>query len=359
MGLKKLVFLLLSLPVVALGQYHITGKITDILTKKPVANASVFLSSASTGTKTNDDGTYDISNVRGGHYDLVVSIIGYVTYHQDVAVNNNISLPNIEIEAKTIALKEVRIGPDVNWDRNYAMFKRQFLGSSDKAGDCKILNPQVIDISYDPEKRVLEASSTDFVEIENKFLGYKIKYLLSTLNMQYSGFGNGGALYFEGSPLFEDLPGKKSQLEKWQRNRKDTYMASEMHFLRSVISNKVAEEGFTVRRLIRKPDPDYPLKSSKKYTETLVSTPLAIADYVKLTDQPGEYALVFPDCLYITYHVMPGSKYQTSILTLAERYVFFDNNGIIINPRSVVLEEAWGNSRMPEMLPVDYEPPVK
>ena len=50
--------------------------------------------------------------------------------------------------------------------------------------------------------------------------------------------------------------------------------------------------------------------------------------------------------------------YATSIATLDEHeaYAFFDNNGIISNPRSIIFEGDWGIYRMAEMLPVNYEP---
>ena len=52
-------------------------------------------------------------------------------------------------------------------------------------------------------------------------------------------------------------------------------------------------------------------------------------------------------------------QYITSIVSFEEQYAFFDNNGIIINPQSVIFEGEWGKSRIAELLPVDYEPPVQ
>src|ERR1700760_645816 len=99
--LKRLIFFLIFLPVTAVAQYRISGKILDSATRKPVADASVFLSNASVGTKTNNDGTFTITNVRSGQYDLIVSILGYATYKQSVMANKDLDLPAIYITQQT------------------------------------------------------------------------------------------------------------------------------------------------------------------------------------------------------------------------------------------------------------------
>lgn len=355
MNIKRLLFFLLILPAFASAQYHIKGTVTDILTHKPIDNVNVFLSNAMAGAKTDVDGNFDIGNVHSGHYDLVVSIVGYVTYHQDVEISTDISDLKILLEQKNTTLSEVKIGPDADWDRKYKLFKIQFLGTSENAKSVNILNPDVLSLHYDQQKRELTASSYDFLIIENRALGYRIRYLLNDLTADYIGF-NGVSLYYEGSSSFEDLPGTPAQLKKWREKRMEAYLGSEMHFLRSVIADRVAEEHFVVRRLIRTPNPDYPEKTNSKYIDKLVSKPLELKDYVRLTDQKGEYALTFNDLLYVVYS-KGGSP--SSTVTFVEPHIFFDDNGIILNPRSAIVEGSWGFARISGMLPVDYDPFAK
>ena len=349
MNIRSLFLLLLVFPLMASGQYHISGRVTDILTHQPVANANVFLSSATAAAKTNEDGIFTITNVHGGHYDLVASFVGYVTYHQEVNVNADINKLELQLEAKITTLSEVKIGPDKDWDKNYQYFKRQFLGASDDAGDVKILNPQILSFHNDKKTREFTAGAYGFLEMENKALGYKIHYLLNNMTAVTRSY-NEVSLYYEGAPSFEELPGKPSEVKRWKRKRLEAYQGSEMHFLRSVIANRVKEEGFMVRRLIRRNNPDYPDRTSQKYLDTLVDTALRVKDYFRFTDQKGEYALTFNNCLYITYHG------QLSIITFAETYVYFDSNGVVINPRAAIISETWADSRMAATLPVDYEP---
>jgi hypothetical protein len=109
--LKKLFISLLFIPLAVHAQFRITGRVVDIASKKPVADASVLLSNSSAGAKANDDGTFTITNVRGGQYELIVSIIGYETYKQTVMITKDIDIGDIPIFQQSVMLNEVRIGP--------------------------------------------------------------------------------------------------------------------------------------------------------------------------------------------------------------------------------------------------------
>jgi hypothetical protein len=106
-----------------------------------------------------------------------------------------------------------------------------------------------------------------------------------------------------------------------------------------------------------------------------VNTPLDARDFVKLTDVTGEYALNFNDCLYVMYNkkrahlsdkdvknVLLSPDFMddplTTTLIFNEPNVFFDNNGIIINPLGVLFDGNWGHRLIAELLPVDYVPSV-
>lgn len=372
--MKTLAFILFLSPILTFGQFSISGRVIGQSDKKPIAYASVFLSNTQAGARTADNGAFSITNVKPGQYDLVITIVGYETYHQPVQVNADMALGDIVINPKTVQLHEVKIMPDAEKARLFAMFKRLLLGNSPFAGQCKILNPDAVYISYDSFARVLTASSDDFIEIENDGLGYKIKYLLS----DFTNDERQHTLYFAGSALFEELKGSKRQQRVWNKNRREAYEGSSMHFLRSVLGNDVYEQGFKVLRLIRAKNPDYiPGGTKPEYKETLITKPLGITDYTKKTEAPGLYALNFNDCLYIMYssaqNAMPYTSvvksgdpppeylnnWMTTTVIFEKPYAIFDLNGIFIDPASVIFEGNWGTSRMADLLPVDYEPSSK
>jgi len=362
--LRSLWLLCLLFPLIVSAQFRITGKVVDKADNKPIPGASVFLNNTSTGTATSPDGSFTLENIRSGQYDFVVSIMGYETYHQQVMVTADLALPIIAISVKANALKEIVIKPDAEWEKNYAVFKREFLGTSVYAQDCKILNPEVLDLNYEKTGRVLTASSQDFLIIENRALGYRIKYQVTDFKQD----NKTGELYYAGVTLFENLPGKRSLERRWARNRLAVYKGSSMHFLRSAIGAATAEDGFKVLRLIRKPNPKYNGFGSQ-YEDALVSTPLSETAYIKPTDQKGLFALKFDDGLYVMFN--GGKKinrddpnasalnWSTTTVIFNSPYALFDTNGIFSDPSALSFDGVWGNSRVATLLPVDYEPAQK
>jgi len=367
--LKILALLLLLIPGVCLAQIKITGKVINTADQKPIANASVFLNNAIVGDKTADDGTFTLSNVKPGQYTFIVTAIGFETHSVTLMAGAaNIVLADMSLAPKTIMLQEVSIRPDPNRQRNYDDFKRLLLGTSENAAQCKILNPDVVDVDFDPKTMILSASSNDdFIEFENNALGYLIRYKLTKFSYDAKG-----VFYYEGISVFQEMKGSNSQQRKWEKRRQAAYLGSSMHFLRSVITVQTDNEGFKVLRLIRKPNPDYKegsLGNNYKYIQSLYTKPpLELADFAHPTDRAGLFAIGFTDCLYIiytrkreetdrsVYHPAEIPNYPVTILTFDEPYAFFDSNGIIANPHSTIFEGDWGKRRMAELLPLDYEP---
>lgn len=349
----------------AWAQHKITGRVVDSADNKPIPGVSVFLANSTVGAATAADGNFTITNVRGGQYELIVSLIGYTTYRKTILVNTDLSLPSIAIAEKANTLKEVSIRPNAEWEHNYELFRKDFLGFSDNAKECKIINPEVIDLQYDKATRLLTASSQDFVIIENKALGYKIKYMLTDFEADYSQ----GSVFFSGTAAFEGLNGKRSEQRRWRKNRLAAYYGSGMHFLRSVIADEVTSEGFRVLRLIRRRNPDYN-GHNNRYIDGIIPAPLTTDQYTTPANRDGLYALSFSDCLYVMYRTNKEAETPTGNVTSAFGWAnttiifntpnaIFDNNGIIVDPASLSFSGAWGFSRISDLLPVDFEPGLK
>ncbi len=393
----RLTIILLLLPFVLLAQSGtITGKVTHMNTRAPLGKASVFLSNSSYGTITNDDGTFTLTGVKPGQYELVVSMIGFDDFNQTVMVGKEPIKIDAQILPKTTQLHEVVITTPANWKKNYDMFIRQFLGESENAKKCKVLNPHAVNLIYHKAKQTLEAWSDDFIEIENRALGYKVKFMLKS----FTSDGINEIISWEGKVLYTELPASASQKKLWEAKRNDIYYGSNMHFFRSVLNAKMNEEGFLVMMLIRKPNtarPDQNLILKKidqytkaepytratidsanhwknlynlpKYNETLIRQPLKETDIARATDQPGVYALFFPNYLYVMYtkkrenmdfkdiyHPLDMPNYETSVITLYKPYALFDMNGSIISSQSTLFEGTWSKNKVAELLPIDYVP---
>lgn len=362
----------------AQAQYKITGAIADEK-GKPMPFASAFLNQTTLGDRTSESGQFTIRNVPPGKYELIVSYLGYEPQLVPLEVNADVAGITVVLKPKPGVLKEFVVKRNVEREKWLKVFAAQFVGESSMARQCKLVNSEVIDLQYDDSKRLLTASSDDFVVLENKALGYRVKFLL--ISFQYN-VQSGYSLYY-GNPLFEPLKAKNSRQQKlWQKNREAAYHGSTMHFYRSMIKKQLAQEGFSVQKLVRKkrtkdfvpPAQDsagvkiQPSGMFSRDVNYLYTTQLP---YDSLARPNGNgYSLIFRDHLYVVYSKekedrlyvekrKPEQKLrpreQVSIISMLAPEVPLDANGNIGSPVDIVVEQYWGWERMAEMLPLDYK----
>jgi hypothetical protein len=390
-----LIILCLFLPLISLAQYGIiTGVVTHSGAKTPLARASVFLSNSSIGSATTEDGTFTLSGIRPGQYELVVTILGYEDYSKTVLVGREPIKLDIELIQKPLQLREVVITSNADWKRNYEVFKRDFIGIDENAKKCKVVNPHVIDLVYNKPKQAVEASSDEFLIVENGALGYRVKFLLK----DFSTSKLTRIVSYEGRVLFEDLPGSETQKKIWHQKREDAYYGSTMHFYRSLYAGKMASEGFVIRKLLRIPNPlrrpeeliqqkikmfnkyynrdslNYWIDQNNmvRYRDQLVREPMHDYDILRSTGQQGIFAMTFKDYLYVVftkkreetdfkdlYRPLDMENFETSVITLYQPYALFDMNGVVISSRSTLYEGTWSKAKLSTLLPVDYVPDVR
>jgi hypothetical protein len=343
-----------------LGFTAIWGKVAD-KNSKPVANASVFLSNGTIGCQTDTAGRFRLENVKPGKYDLVVSMVGYETYHLRInAAGEDISLPGITLESKTINLNEVviKLHNDRFHQNNLYSFTRDFLGTTYLAEHCKIVNPEVIDFDYDNASSALYASTNgNFLIIDNNALGYRILYLLDDFVSNSSG------VKYSGSVLFEPMHGSPSQERRWAKRREQVYASSEMHFMRALLERKVENDGFRVLAYLQPAD-------TVSRQKILSHIPMPCTALLHATDQDGLYAFGTKyKALYVEYNpnhrfhendrfskLKEPANFEASVISFTSPYLYFDQNGWVSNPNDVSLLGAWENYRVAGMLPADYEP---
>lgn len=380
--------LFITIPAYSFAQISITGKVISTDNKNGIAAASVFLSNSKVGTITTKDGTYELTYVKDGQYDMVVSCIGYETYHKQISVKySNIQITDIELTPQISQLGEVKIRPgrakrNLKRERYIRMFKEQFLGRSKNATGCRLLNPELLDFNFDEASDKLTATSSDFLVIENKTLGYRIRYLLKSFLYD----PRDGVAAYTGSSVFEPMNGTPQQEANWINKRVETYKGSELQFLRACIADAMPLNEFIVRKLYRKPTPGRPADSliyeKVKYIRSHPSafgsrdslkywigqsklppneqrgseSPLKTAEYVKRTDEKGVYALGYSKPIIINFrHKENSSNERTSYIIFREPYTYFDSNGVIFTPENCVIEGYWATLRIADLLPVDYE----
>ncbi|ASU35360.1 carboxypeptidase-like regulatory domain-containing protein [Mucilaginibacter xinganensis] len=373
----------------------ITGTVTNAESKSPLPRASVFLSNSSVGSATSEDGKYVLNGIRPGQYTLTVTILGYEDYSKSILVGREPIKMDISLTPKPMMLKEVTIISAADWKKNYEAFRKSFIGTDENSKNCVVVNPHVLNLQFNRTKQTLEASADEFLVVENKALGYRVKFLLK--NFIEDRVAN--IVAYGGERLFEELPGNAAQKKKWHLKREEAYYGSAMHFFRSLYTNKLNEDGFVMYHLNRQLNPNRPPEDiirkkakmfyerrmadslnywnslstlSKYYKETLNKVAVLPYEVLNNTEQQGIYAIHFPNYLYVVYtkkrdevynkdlyRPLDMPNYEATVLTLFEpNYALFDMNGIIVS-QPPLLEGAWAKARLSDLLPVDYVPDVK
>jgi len=434
------IVLFLSISNLCIAQYSITGKVLNASNNLPLENATVFVNTTSYGTKTDKQGNFILHNVKAGYYELIFSMIGFKTFKVQVYVQHaDRKVPIITLQEKVIPLIEVNITNRRKLGSKYMeLFKREILGTSKFGKQCRIINPDVVKLNFDEEEKKLTAYSTDFMIIDNRALGYRLKYLIESFERNEKN----ELISYVGYVLFEKMEGSEEQQKEWNEKRIEAYTGSLQHFLRSLLGNNInreEESGFLVTTdtrsrnkfrlsdtLIKEKIRSYSGKYSQadkdslffwtnmlqqpRYIEVIDTTKLRTNQIVRLTDEKGLYAIrinndvnyinkwayikvpglkgrtnfrcdtcQFNNSLYITYikktpnnpvKSYKSTPYKTggsfvptpemnkmaSLISILDENVFFDWNGVIINPMNLKLERYWANLRLGDLLPIDYAP---
>ncbi|WP_199141383.1 carboxypeptidase-like regulatory domain-containing protein [Pedobacter sp. ASV12] len=404
--LASLVWLLIcSSYIFAQNTYTISGTVKD--QKETLPGAAIYISGYKISTVTNNEGKFSIPNLAPGNYDVLVQMIGYLPYSKNVVIADK--SVNIEalLQENTVMLKEVVIKPDPNRMAHIALFKDFFIGKSPNAAQCKILNTNVLMINDDRENGMLTVRTNEFIVIENKALGYRLKYLLEYFEYNYKS----KIIFYAGHPYFEEMKGGKSKQKKWQQARETAYNGSIQHFFKSLYHNTIAQDGFVINKLVaipnanRKPDSlinanikrlttgqngltraltftsgdslAYWLKQRREpLTMSVLSRADVLVDTLVKTYNNDIKTMNFKDELYVIYkneretpeYDFSGNRqnrpldmpnYQISIVSLLEPPVRFYANGGVVDPRSTLYKGFWAYEKVADLVPMDYISTVK
>lgn len=407
-GCQLLVVLMvwLALPATSWGQARLSGVVLDSLTRQPLPFSTVFLANTTLGVTTDEAGRFVFERVPPGSYEAVASFLGYHLRRLPVVVATTAQQLTFRLPPTATALDEVVVRATPNNPDDYRKFVESFLGTTSFSRQCRIRDPEAVRVRYDPHANELHATCQDYVTVENQALGYRIRYYGLDFRLN---FGQQWVAFY-GWPIMEDLP---TQLERrrrrWQENRRQAYVGSLTHFLRSVYDNRVVEEGFVVQRLRRVANParaqaDSLLTLMRQQTTTrrllnpvrfddsllaltkvprqleyLYTRPLSTKAYRQQLPDSGRVALQFPDLLQVTYgREKPDPAYalhvarttplgrpapaapatQVSVLHLLLPQVLLQANGQATNPLGVLTEGYWGFEKIGEFLPVNYQLPL-
>lgn len=397
--LHKYILLLVSFllvnQLIAQEKFILSGKVKD-RNGEVLPGAAVYISGFKIATSTNSSGQFSLS-LPSGNYDLLIQMIGFKSANNSVVIQNKNANIEIVLEEDNINLNEVIVRPDPDREKYIALFFEFFIGTTPNAAQCKILNPNVLNVFYDQDEKILNVDCTQFLEIENRALGYKIKYLIKDFKYNY----NTRIVYYEGYPYFEDLKASKNRQERWVKAREIAYYGSSQHFFKSLYNGNATESGFNIYKLKRVNQIDEAkitaskndkkqltlkrnngtdsllvLKSNQmiKKQISLLDTSLVSTDTLVHTYNSFIKYINFEDLLLIDYtkekqdpnttenyrsniSLLPKFKsHQISLINILIRPIYFYQNGTVYNPRSMLYENHWAWEKVADSVPMDYVP---
>lgn len=404
---KKLMAIIAVLLFIASIQLHaqvyvVTGKVVDAETGRPVTGASVFLSNTSIGNAANNEGVFTLHNIPVGKFDLVASSLGYETHFETINAATLKEGVTIKLKPKPNELASVVVGTyeKNGWAKWGKLFTEEFIGISSNSFNCIIKNREVIKFRYSKKRNYLEAFADEPLLIENRALGYVLRYKLEGFAHDFKS----GVISYYGFPLFEEMSGNARKMKKWDENRKEAYYGSMTHFMRSLFKNKIMENGFEVKKLVKKQNLEKKrIKAMYKYlagadgngnfedrlpkdsvtyynsvlrqpdaTNVLYNTPLP-GDSIAYAEDSVTVGVAFDDYLQVTYknkrepseyqqrmsmQDSPETGYMTSTLYLVNgRPVFTSYNGSYYSPQDLLTSGYWAwSEKICNMLPFDYWP---
>jgi CarboxypepD_reg-like domain len=261
---KVFIILLLFINTICLAQSNsIQGKVVAAVSDAAIANASIFISNTSKGTRSAVDGSFSIADVPIGKYDLIISCVGYQTVTYSYTASQLPLNLKVEMEFKVTQNNMITVMPfeKNGWEKWGKTFLESYLGTTDNSNSCKILNKEVIKFRFRKKDNTLEVVASEAIIVENKALGYRIKHQLELFECDF----NRKAVINLGYPLFELIEAKSNRKEqKYKAAREQAYKGSLLHLMRSFYNNELQEEGFVVRGL-----QEVENEEKKKYKENV------------------------------------------------------------------------------------------
>ena len=225
----------------------ISGKVIDAKTKEALPGATVFLANTTIGIAASETGSFTLTQIPQGKYDLTVTMVGYTSYSKPILFSGNkLEGLVITLEPSLIQLNAVTVeARKEKQDRYlYSQFEDRFLGFTQNSAHCKIVNPADIFV-YKEDNKIIGVASKPIV-VENKALGYKIFYELKEFELKK--VTNVLWMSMSGIPRFEELtPESEKQKIKWVKARDRAYFGSISHFLISLRRNELKQNYFEIR----------------------------------------------------------------------------------------------------------------
>ena len=355
-----LLFLLCSFSFSSFAQFLITGTVSDSSSKEPLSKASVFCQNTTLGTVTNKDGEFSIS-LKSGGYDLIFSYTGYQT--QTVRVTESMPAAQAGNKLEILMIKEDKSLGEVvlkntnevadGWGKYGDFFIKNFIGATPNAGQCTLLNPEVLKFYYYKRSNKLKVLATDVIQVSNNALGYNLRYQLDSFVYYY----NTNINLYRGYCLFTEMEGNDSLKKAWAASRAKAYYGSKLQFMRSYYDSTLTEDGWLIDILDENND-----KKFNKVKDVYDTTYYGALDSTMQVEiwYPRKISITYtkkrPEAEYLKKMNLPKSvPYSISYIDIRDP-IAITQNGYYYNQKDWVNQGYWSWKNLGDLLPYDYLP---
>ena len=349
-------------------QATITGMVIDDSSNTAIEFANVFLAQTTLGCTTDQNGQFEIKNVPPGSYEIVASRVGFTLRSLRLSITQSETRQlRIKLRPSPIIHGEVVVSaPEpTRWRDQLQKFLKLFLGTTPNANRCKIINPEVLD--FDEYNDVFVATARAPLEIDNKALGYHIRFELTSFRLEPKRFQIGprflrsDVLVCEGFPHYTTLtPGTEGEGERWIENRKRAFGGSLRHFLSALVTGNLNESEYEVNLMPQIRLQNTPIdrtRISSGNTDLILST-TASREYRHLRFRGFLEVEYTRGTLEQDYDLLRkrGTDSQVSWVELNYDSVSVNSRGLIREGFPTKVYGYWAWKRLADLLPLDYEP---
>ena len=348
------------------AQVSFTGKVIDEKGDIAIENASVYFNNTSIATQTNAQGEFTFNNIPFFNTELVIYSPGYeLVVFKPTAAQLAVKKFVFKMQAKQKAaiLKNSPVGDSRKLYLD--AFFQGVVGITQEADQCTITNATAIRVGAGSENSGFIVVADTALVIVNNMLGYTLHYNLE----QFLFDGYTRRSYFTGYCRYEPLGTDK----QFQLNRNHCYFGSSQHFYRSLVANKLYEQGFGVfmKDTTQAPHGIHTGEADDGGDRLLPIT----AQKILWIDSTNNFSIGVKGKLVVQYNRNPYSKpYLAQVLNYVEgdlkkgmeaniaikaAPVELTTIGVPVNDNTVDYGGFWSYEKLANTLPLDYQPDAK
>lgn len=347
-------------------KFELKGRIIDSETGKPLDYVNVLLSYTTIGAATLEDGSFHIKNIPAGSYEILFSCVGYekTSKYVELTKNHEFEKPILLVKKSyETELINVQAKEDKDWQENFKQFRDWFLGLTPNSEHCTIKNSYKIDFSV--QDAIFKAKCRELIEVENRALGFIVSIDLK----DFSWDRTKRETKMNYVPYFRHITTtNQDTLNMWEENRRIAYNGSVLHFFKSLVDNKLADEGFIVwpavenigdrkiqnvvvatgKEVTRKWNNNIIVGKDKDVVSAAVSGSYIVIYNLENYDENYKY--------FVSTLAFRDHKFQVSTIEFLFDKMIFQSNGSALsyNPYYKLGPGYWNYERVADYIPLDY-----